>query len=178
MESAIKYQKSNRVMLGDITSPEMLIYTNIAMDEIFGEGNKKRVVGDCEVKFYLGGRPIILHSDTSDEDTLNTMKEYRGKLEKIKSMVVNTVEASRERPTESYLERDFLNPHKEAGRLFGGTMLMHYSGHFKIFTLDLCDCNNKIRKSFTIKKMDDFFDKFIGFMDEAIDDLQNVEKLL
>lgn len=178
MSNTIKYEKSNRVMLGDIKSPEMLIYTNIAMRDIVGDGNKEVIVGDCEVKLYLGGRPIILHNDTGDEDPLRSMREYRDKLNKMRSMVSNTLEAAKDNPDESYIERDFLNTATDKNRLFGGTMLIHYSGRFKIFTLDICDCNNKSRKSFTLPKMDDFAGKFIGFLDEALGDLKNVEAFL
>lgn len=174
MKSSTGFKRSNRIMLGDISCPEMLIYNNILMVSMDDEEQKK-MVGDCEIQFYLGGKPITLHNDMSEEDSKLSLDHYIWKLNKIRDMVSGVLAASKEKPDESYLDRAFLNQHQTAGRLFGGTLLVHYHAGFKMFTLDLCDCNNKTRKSFTLTTMEDFAAKLVDFINESLVSVNEVK---
>lgn len=177
MSGTPKYTNSKRVMLGDESDPACLIFTNLEIDA-FDEKEKSYPIADCEIKLYHGNRPIILHNDTSQEDNAKSVKEYLDKLTMIKTMVNNVYQHSIDNPTENYLERAFLNPPTDNTRVFGGTLIVHYLASFKIFTVDICDCNNKSRKSYNPGSMKNYTEKLTQFLTSAIEDVKVLEQKL
>ena len=55
----MEHKTTNRVLIGDDMSPDMIITNNVIIDDAVEE-NKHIWKGDCEIRFYLGGRPVIL----------------------------------------------------------------------------------------------------------------------
>lgn len=170
--AGIEHHEGGRIELDGPLSPNCLIWKNEVL-------NDKRVekednwIGDCEIKFYLGGKPIILHNDTTIDDHSNSLDEYELKLNKIKNMFMDVYEHYTNNPEESYLTRDFLNPYETVStRLFGGTLLIHYSARWKLFTVDLCDCSNKTRKTYNHKSYGELINDICDFIEAALADVK------
>lgn len=172
--SIARYKKTGRIMLGGDECPEMIIYVNA----IFADGPTLPPFGDCEIRFYLGGRPILLHNDTSDLDPIVSIDQYIDKLNKIKSTIVGVYKHAIKHPNTNYLIREFLNPPQPDTRLFGGTLLGHFHAKYKVFTLDICDCSNKSRKTFKHYEMDNFCNKLTEIIDESLISVREVREKL
>lgn len=171
----MEHKTVNRILIGDDESPDMLITTNLIIDDQVTEGQHK-YKGDCEIRFYLGGRPVILHNDTTSDDNVRSMREYKQKLCRIRDMTKEVLEWMLEKPTEGFLLREFLNPFEAASeRLFGGTLLIHYSARFKMVTYDICDCSNKLRRSYSEKKYPEFANHVINIINESLADIDILE---
>lgn len=174
----MEHKTVNRVLIGDNESPDMIITTNLIIDDAVEE-NKHIWKADCEIRFYLGGRPVILHNDTTSSDNKKSLNEFKRKLTLIRSMTAEVLAWSKEKPSEGFLLREFLNPFDTAQqRLFGGTLMIHYSPKFKIVTFDITDCTNKLRRSYTEKTFPQFANHVIGIIDTSLADIANLERKL
>lgn len=161
-------------MLGGITSPEMIIYNNVLMDD----ESSVPPFGDCSIGLYLGGRPITLHNDTSDLEPIPSIDQYIDKLNQIKRLVNDVYQNSLDHPDTNYLVREFLNPPIPDTRLFGGTLLGHFHAKYKMFTLDFCDCSNKSRKTFNNDSMKPFVEKLTSIIDESLESVIEIRGML
>lgn len=170
----MEHKTINRVLIGDDLSPDMIITNNTVINDAVD--NKPIWKGDCEIRFYLGGRPVILHNDTSSDDNKGSLKEYKRKLERIRDMTAEVLAWSKEKPSEGFLLREFLNPFDTAQqRLFGGTLMIHYSPYFKLVTFDIADCSNKLRRSYNDKNFPQFANHVINIINESLADIEILE---
>lgn len=171
----MEHKTVNRVLIGDDMSPDMIIVNNVIIDDAVEE-NKHIWKGDCEIRFYLGGRPVILHNDTCSPDNKKSLNEFKRKLGLIKSMTAEVLAWSKEKPSEGFLLREFLNTFDTAQeRLFGGSLMIHYSPRFKIVTFDITDCTNKLRRSYGEKFFPQFANHVINIIDESLADITVLE---
>lgn len=171
----MEHDTVNRVLIGDDMSPDMIITNNVIMDDAVEE-NKHIWKADCEIRFYLGGRPVILHNDTSSPDNKKSLNEFKHKLERIRDMTAEVLAWSKEKPSEGFLLREFLNPFDIAQqRLFGGTLMIHYSPLFKVVTFDIADCSNKLRRSYGEKFFPQFANHVIDIINESLADITVLE---
>ena len=156
-------------------SPDMIITTNVIINDAIHE-EKKVYKGDCEIRLYLGGRPVILHNDTSSADNQRSLNEFKHKLERIRDMTAEVLAWAKEKPSEGFLLREFLNPFDAvAERLFGGTLLIHYSARFKNITYDVCDCTNKLRRSYKLEHYEQFTNHMVSIINESLADIAILE---
>lgn len=161
----MEYRKTKRVMLGDECSADAITTSNCIIDDM-AEEDKHNYKGDCEIRFYLGGRPVILHNDTTIDDNESSLSEYYNKLNRIMEMSLEVCAEMEYNPDENFLVREFLNPAGLGDRLFGGSLLILYSARYKQVTFDITDCTNKLRKSFKP-------DQFITFTNTLADVIRN-----
>lgn len=159
----MEHKTVKRVMLGDVSSAEMIITKNEIIDDMETEGVHK-YKGDCEIKFYFGTRPVILHNDTTTDDVKESLDAYASKLLLILDMALEVNREMGNHPDKAFLVRNFLNEYSLEDRLFGGTLLILYSPRYKMVTFDISDCSNKLRKTFS----PDNFNIFIKHLSEAI----------
>lgn len=170
------YHRAGRVMLGGQTSADCIIYKHVVSTFNEMKDNAFVPMPDCEIRFHLGTRPVILHNNTSDDDTVQSMDEYEGKLRKIREMVQSMVEHLNTKAGESFLLRDFLNPARTDCRLFGGTLLIHYSFKWKNITFDISDCSVKNRKSWGKDEFLEFAGNLTGLIDEALSTIPEIKQ--
>ncbi|EBY9763874.1 hypothetical protein D5W64_12245 [Salmonella enterica subsp. enterica serovar Saintpaul] len=170
-------RKAERIMLGGESNADCILFnhTYISGTTQDVDGNYPEIP-DCEIRFHLGTRPVILHNNTSDCPIDLSLTEYVGKLELIANMVNQLLTHMEENPTENFLVREFLNPYKTEGRLFGGTLLLHYSYKYKNITLDIADCSVKNRKAFSKEQFLSFADKLLYLIEQAVHHVQEIRK--
>ena len=164
-------------MLGGENSADCILFNHtwisVGVPDVNGDYPQ---IPDCEVRFHLGTRPVTLHNNTSDMAVDQSLAEYVGKLELIASMVKQVSDHIKEKPKEPFLVRDFLNPFRLEGRLFGGTLLIHYTAKYKSVTFDIADCSVKNRKSFGVENFIMFGDKLLYLIEQAIDHVNEIRK--
>lgn len=172
-------RKAERIMLGGENSADCILFNHtwISVGSPDGEGDYQQIP-DCELRFHLGTRPVILHNNTSDCEVDLSLKEYVDKLELIAKMVKQLLKHFEEKPEENFLIRDFLNPYKTEGRLFGGTMLLHYNHKYKSVTFDICDCSVKNRKAFSKESFGFFADRLLYLIEQAVHHVAEIRKEL
>lgn len=173
----MNYSKTNRVMIGDEFTADAITTFNSIIDDSIIEGSPI-YKGDCEIRFYLGGRPVILHNDTAGDDNVTSLSDYADKLNRIMNMVLEVCSEMEQKPDESFLTREFLNPFVLTDRLQGGTLLVLYSARYKQVTFDIADCSNKLRKTFKPDGFNKFTQKLCEVIREAINQVKEIEVLI
>ncbi len=173
----MEYKKTNRVMIGEDNCADCITTTSMIIDDSIIE-EKKIYKGDCEIRFYLGGRPVILHNDTTTSDNVTSLNEYVNKLNRIMEMSLEICAEMDYDPDETFLVRDFLNPFSTQDRLFGGTLLILYSARYKQVTFDISDCSNKLRRTFKPDQFKEFTNKLCEIIRENIGEVWDIKEKL
>lgn len=167
------YKNVKRFMIGSEEETHSLIWVNTCAlsDETSGT-----MQGDCSINISIGGKPICLHNDMNIDKPIESMQLYVKKLEILQSMVSEMVAKSQTHPNETFINREFLNPINLGDRLFGGAIQVMYSASHKMYTIDICDCSNKTRRSYNTKTMEEFMESWVTFIDSALEDLIVMDK--
>lgn len=169
------YKKTNRVMLGDESCADAITTTSVIFNDAICE-ETPIYKGDCEIRFYLGGRPVILHNDTTISDNIKSLNEYHAKLNRIMEMSLEVCTQMECDPDETFLVREFLNPFELTDRLFGGTLLIMYSARYKQVTFDIADCSNKLRRTFKPNDFKEFTQKLCEAISRALGEITEIKK--
>ncbi|AEV89733.1 hypothetical protein OBP_296 [Pseudomonas phage OBP] len=173
----MEYKKTNRVMLGDDNTVDAITTSSEIINDSIEE-DKPIYKGDCEIRFYLGGRPVILHNDTTTSDNITSLNEYINKLNRIMEMSLEVCAEMDYNPDETFLVREFLNPFVPTDRLFGGTLLILYGARYKQVTFDIADCSNKLRRTFKPDQFRVFTQKLCEAIRNAIGECWDIKDLI
>lgn len=174
------YESGKRHLLGDDLSSQMAIYKTKVFETDLEQPNgliQLDVMIDASIKLHLSEstRPIVLHKHSLHSDYWRSLSDYKLKVAKVRDMFERVMEHIGSMPDKSLIVRDFLNPARLDEPLAGGTLLIKFDSICKTVTVDLSDCYNKFRSSYETVGYCKLATELITFLNEALDDLENVD---